>query len=81
MGGIMAGIASLAKGLRGLFSRGKKKREAAAQAARDAAAVAAKAAEEAAVAAAQDRSGNGGYSPRIAGYADTGCYGRLPAIA
>ena len=53
VGGIMAGIASLAKGLRGLFSRGKKKREAAAQAARDAAAVAAKAAEEAAAAAAQ----------------------------
>ena len=53
VGGIMAGIASLAKGLRGLFSRGKKKREKAAQAARDAAAVAAKAAEEAAVAAAK----------------------------
>ena len=53
VGGIMAGIASLAKGLKGLFSRGKKKREAAAKAAKEAADVAAKAAEEAAVAAAK----------------------------
>ena len=53
VGGIMAGIGSLVKGIKGLFGRGKKKREAAAKAAKEAADVAAKAAEEAAVAAAK----------------------------
>ena len=48
VGGIMAGIASLTKGLRGLFNRGKEKREREAQEERDRLASVAKAAEDAA---------------------------------
>ena len=44
VGGIMAGISSLVKGLKGLFGRGKRKREAAAKEAREAATAAAEAA-------------------------------------